>query len=59
MGLALDEPKENEKPQRINELEVFMDNRVKFLAEDYVLDYDASLGGRGFVIGPQFWSSCK
>ena len=51
MGLALDEPKEDEKPVQVNGLDVLIAERDNVFIDDAVLDYVVQAHGEGFVIG--------
>ncbi len=58
MGLALDEPKEEEKIVRINEMDILMDSMVKPFTKDQVLDYIRSPEGQGFVFTSAAGGGC-
>lgn len=51
MGLALDEPKEDEKPVQINGLDVLIKEFDMKVMDGTVLDYVRQEHGEGFVIG--------
>ncbi len=53
MGMALDEPEENEQPVPINGLDVLIADYTRPLIDGTVLDYVKESRGEGFVItGP-------
>lgn len=58
MGLALDEPKENEETININGIDVLISEDVKPVASDNRVDYITSPEGEGFIIGPKSGESC-
>jgi Fe-S cluster assembly iron-binding protein IscA len=49
LGLALDEPQENEKSLQINEVAVLIEERIRPFTVDQILDYIHSHEGQGFV----------
>lgn len=59
MGMALDEPVENEQPLHINGLEVLIDDAIKPVTDGNILDYVKSPDGEGFVIAPESGSACS
>ncbi len=50
MGMALDEPKDNEKPVQVNGIGVLVEDFVKELVETTTIDYVDNQEGQGFVI---------
>ena len=50
MGMALDEPMENEKPVQVNGIDILIEDIVKSLTEETVIDYVDEPSGRGFLI---------
>jgi Fe-S cluster assembly iron-binding protein IscA len=53
LGLALDEPEENEKPVQINGLDVLISDEVKPFTDGNTLDYVKYPDGEGFVLTPE------
>ena len=58
MGLALDEPRENERPMEVNGIDVLIGEEVRPFASGNVLDYVESPAGSGFVLGPESGYTC-
>ena len=58
MGLALDEPKENEDTINVNGIDVLIADEVKFTASANKIDYIESPLGEGFIITPKSGQSC-
>ena len=58
LGLALDEPGENENTTNVNGIDVLISEDVKPTAELNKIDYIKSPDGEGFVIGPKSGQSC-
>jgi Fe-S cluster assembly iron-binding protein IscA len=53
MGMALDEPEENEKPVRVNGIDVLVAEDDRRFVDGASVDYVKQAGGEGFVItGP-------
>ena len=50
MGLALDEPEDNEMPTRVNGLDVLISEEVTGFADRSLVDYINSPYGEGFMI---------
>ena len=50
MGLALDEPNNNELPIQVNGLDVLISDKVKGFADGSLIDYINSPVGEGFTI---------
>ena len=48
MGMALDEPKENEQPLQVNGLDVLVEEIIRPILEETTIDYDQD---EGFIIG--------
>ena len=51
MGMALDEPKENEQAVQVNGIGVLLEDMVKPFTEGTIIDYVKEPSGEGFVIG--------
>lgn len=58
MGMALDEPRENENPVKVDEFEFLIADDVKPFASGLLLDWVKAFGGEGFVLQPESGSSC-
>ena len=58
MGLALDEPDENEDTTQINGIDVLISDAVKPYADGSTLDYVNSPDGEGFIIMPAEQTYC-
>lgn len=58
MGMALDEPRENEDPVTVGSFEFLIADDVKPFASGQVLDWVKAFGGEGFVLQPESGSSC-
>ena len=50
MGMALDEPKENEKPMDINGINVLIEESALPLVDGVTVDYVTDPDGEGFTI---------
>jgi Fe-S cluster assembly iron-binding protein IscA len=50
MGMALDEPQENEQPVTVNGIEVLMADFARPYAEGVVVDYVTNPYSEGFII---------
>ena len=50
LGMALDEPKENEKPVQVNGIDVLIEDIVRSLTDETIIDYVDEPSGRGFLI---------
>jgi len=50
MGLALDEPKANEKPVHVNGIDVLVEDEVGLLVDGATIDYVSQPWDEGFVI---------
>ena len=50
MGLALDEPNENEEITQVNGIDVLISDEVKIFTDGNTIDYVNSSDGEGFVI---------
>jgi Fe-S cluster assembly iron-binding protein IscA len=50
MGMALDEPQENEQPVKVNEIDVLLAEHARPFAEGTVVDYVKQPYGEGFII---------
>ena len=53
MGLALDEPNENEETTQVNGIDVLISDAVKALAGRNTIDYVSLPDGEGFIIAPE------
>jgi len=53
LGLALDEPNENEDTTQVNGIDVLISNSVKGFADRNAIDYVNLPDGEGFVIVPE------
>ena len=58
MGMALDEPEQDEQPVSINGVDVLIAEMVKPFTEGNTLDYVKYPDGEGFVLGPEGGYSC-
>ena len=58
MGLALDEPNENEKMTQINGIDLLISNEVKPFADRNKIDYLNSPGEEGFIISSADQTCC-
>lgn len=58
MGLALDEPKEDEQIHTINEVELLIEENVLGYTEGNEIDFISNERGEGFAIGPVGGGSC-
>ena len=58
MGLALDEPNENEKTTQVNGIDVLIADAVKVFADGNTIDYVNSPDGQGFVITSAGYTPC-
>ena len=56
--MALDEPKENEKSTKVGSIELFMEESIEPFTEDQMIDYVDNWSGKGFVVAPEYGSSC-
>jgi Fe-S cluster assembly iron-binding protein IscA len=50
MGMALDEPEENEQPVQVNGIDVLVADFVRPYVNDAVVDYVKQTYGEGFVL---------
>ena len=50
MGMALDEPTENEKPGQINGIDILIEDIVRSMTDETIIDYVDEPSGRGFLI---------
>lgn len=50
MGLALDEPNENEQPLRINGIDVLIEESARLWVDEATVDYVKDDYSEGFVI---------
>jgi Fe-S cluster assembly iron-binding protein IscA len=53
LGLALDEPKENEDIIQVNGIKLLISDEVKPIANLNKIDYISSAHGEGFIIVPK------
>ena len=58
MGVALDEPKENEQTVEADGFDVLIADEVKPFATGNMLDWVKSIGGEGFVLRPESGGCC-
>ena len=58
LGLALDEPNENEDATQINGIDVLISDAVKPFADRNTIDYVNSPYGEGFAVTPPGHSYC-
>ena len=58
MGLALDEPNENEETTQVNGIDVLISDTVKAFADRNTIDYVNSPDGEGFTITSAGHTSC-
>jgi len=58
LGVALDEPSENEKTTQVDGFEVLIGDEVKPFASGNVLDWVKAFGGEGFVVRPESGAAC-
>lgn len=56
--MALDEPKENEKGTKVGDIELFMEESIEPFTENQMIDYVDNGSGKGFVVAPEYGSSC-
>lgn len=59
MGLALDEPSENDNRMNLNGIELLAEKSLNSFMEDQVIDFVNSGMREGFVISPAFGSACS
>jgi Fe-S cluster assembly iron-binding protein IscA len=58
LGLALDEPNENEDTIQVNGIDVLISDAVKPFADTNTIDYVNSPYGEGFIIAPAGYTYC-
>jgi Fe-S cluster assembly iron-binding protein IscA len=58
LGLALDEPNDNEDTTQINGIDVLISDAVKAFADSNTIDYVNLPDGEGFVITPAGYTYC-
>jgi Fe-S cluster assembly iron-binding protein IscA len=58
LGLALDEPNDNDTKLNLNGIELVAEKKLKSFLEDQVIDFVNSGFREGFVISPEYGSSC-
>lgn len=58
MGVALDEPSEEEQTVPADGLEILVSDEVKPYVPGNVLDWVQAFGGEGFVLAPESGSCC-
>ena len=58
MGMALDEPKENEQTVEADGFDILIGDEVKPFVTGNVLDWVSAFGGEGFVLQPESGSAC-
>ncbi len=59
MGLALDEPKENEKATQVNGIDVLVSQDARKSADGLVIDYVNTPFGEGFDVRPAEGGACS
>jgi Fe-S cluster assembly iron-binding protein IscA len=50
MGMALDEPKDNEQPFHIDGIDVLVEDFVRPIVDGTTIDYVDNPDGKGFII---------
>ena len=58
MGLALDEPTDEDEKLSVGELEILVEPRAAAFADQSIIDYVDSVWGRGFSIRPIYGGGC-
>ena len=58
MGLALDEPNEQDQLMNVDNIDLRVTDAVKPLTENQLIDYIDSAHGRGLVIRANYSASC-
>lgn len=58
MGLALDEPNEQDNKMELNGVQLLAEKSLSPFLDGQVIDYISSGGREGFTVGPDFGSSC-
>jgi Fe-S cluster assembly iron-binding protein IscA len=58
LGLALDEPKEDEDTIQVNGIDVLISDAVKPFADANTIDYVNLPDGEGFIIAPAGYTYC-
>ena len=58
LGLALDEPQQDDETLRIEGIDILVDKRALPYAADSTVDYIDSLWGKGFTIQPAYGGAC-
>ena len=58
MGLALDEPNENEETTQVNGIDVLIADAVKAFTDGNTIDYVSLPDGEGFTITSAGHTSC-
>ncbi len=58
MGLALDEPKEDDDIMTVNEIPVVLRASERNYLEDSIVDFEKGAWGEGFVVRSGHASSC-
>ena len=58
MGLALDEPNENEPTISVNDMDLLISDEVKPFVGEKMIDYIQTPAGEGFIIGNKSGESC-
>ena len=59
LGLALDEPGENDNKINMNGIELLVEKAINSFMEDQVIDFVNSGMREGFVISAEYGSSCS
>jgi len=58
LGLALDEPNENEETTQVNGIDVLIADAIKAFADGNTIDYVNLPDGEGFTIASAGYTSC-
>jgi len=58
LGLALDEPNENEEITQVNGIDILISDAVKTFTDGNTIDYVNSPDGQGFVITSAEYTYC-
>jgi Fe-S cluster assembly iron-binding protein IscA len=58
LGVALDEPKDDDTIFSARELQLHVEKRIALFADNTVIDYVRSWFGEGFVVKPAYGGSC-
>ena len=58
MGLALDEPSDDDEQMTVDGIEVLVERRAAPFAAQSLIDFVDSMWGRGFSIRPTYGGGC-